>query len=126
MVVGGAYQGKLPYALERFQIEECKVTDGRCCEKEDIFQAVLIDHFHEYVKRFMAEEAYLRALPEELDKRNPEVILITNELGYGIVPMDKFDRAYREMTGRVCCLLAAKAKEVHRVICGIGTVIKDA
>ena len=51
-------------------------------------------------------------------------MLVTNELGYGVVPIDKFDRAYREKTGRVCCQAARRASEVHRVVCGIGTVIK--
>ena len=49
---------------------------------------------------------------------------MTNELGYGVVPTDSFDRAYREKTGRVCCRIAKEADEVHRVVCGIGTVIK--
>ena len=34
------------------------------------------------------------------------------------------NRAYREKTGRVCCQAARRASEVHRVVCGIGTVIK--
>ena len=51
-------------------------------------------------------------------------MLITDEIGYGIVPTDAFYREYRETHGRVCTQIAAEAKEVHRVICGIGTVIK--
>ena len=29
-------------------------------------------------------------------------VVISNEIGYGIVPMDKFERRYRELTGRIC------------------------
>ena len=60
----------------------------------------------------------------EKGQKNPDLILVTNELGYGVVPVDRFDREYREKTGRVCCEIAKQATEVHRVICGIGTVIK--
>ena len=54
----------------------------------------------------------------------PDRVLVTNEIGYGIVPLDPFEREYREETGRICCLLAAEAKEVWRVSCGLGQRIK--
>lgn len=126
LVIGGAFQGKKKYALETFGIEEAHVADGISCEREDIFQAKMVVHFHEYIRRFLKEEAYLQELPERLLRENPELVVVTNELGYGVVPMDAFDRAYRERTGRLCCILAREASQVHRVVCGIGTVIKDA
>ncbi len=60
----------------------------------------------------------------EVVAENPDVIFIVNELGCGVIPMEMFDRRYRELVGRTCCDLAKEAKEVHRVICGVGTVIK--
>ena len=39
--------------------------------------------------------------------KNPDLVLISNELGYGVVPMDVFDRNYRETTGRVCTEIAS-------------------
>ena len=39
-------------------------------------------------------------------------------------PLDAFEREYREQTGRAEILLAKKADEVVRVICGIGQKIK--
>jgi adenosyl cobinamide kinase/adenosyl cobinamide phosphate guanylyltransferase len=59
-------------------------------------------------------------------QRNPNIVIVVDELGCGIIPMEAFDRDYREITGRVCCRLAENAKEVHRVICGIGMVLKHA
>lgn len=87
-----------------------------------IYTTKLLYHFHEYIRRLMQEEQELSV--EELLQKNPDLILVTNELGYGVVPVDRFDREYREKTGRVCCEIAKQATEVHRVICGIGTVIK--
>ena len=50
--------------------------------------------------------------------------MITNELGSGVIPADPFDRQWREASGRAACDLAKYAAQVHRVVCGIGTVIK--
>ena len=58
-------------------------------------------------------------------RKNPELILITDEIGYGIVPVDRMEREYREQTGRVCTHLAAYSEKVYRVMCGIGQVIKE-
>ena len=122
LVTGGCFQGKKAYAYKRFGILEEKGVDGAVCEMEALYSAKLLYHFHEYIRRMMEkkEEWSLTRLKEQ----NPEIILVTNELGYGVVPVDRFDREYRERTGRICCEIAKEAKEVHRVICGIGTVIK--
>ncbi|MBQ7446567.1 MAG: bifunctional adenosylcobinamide kinase/adenosylcobinamide-phosphate guanylyltransferase [Eubacterium sp.] len=60
----------------------------------------------------------------EVVSENPDVIFIVNELGCGVIPMDVHDRRYRELVGRTCCDLAKEAKEVHRVVCGVGEVLK--
>jgi adenosyl cobinamide kinase/adenosyl cobinamide phosphate guanylyltransferase len=66
------------------------------------------------------------SLVDRILANNPDIVIIVDELGCGIVPMDPYDRMYRELTGRICCKLAKEAKEVHRVISGIGMVIKHA
>lgn len=83
-------------------------------------------HFHEWVKRGLQEDWDFEELETKLLRENPHVILITNELGYGVVPMEAFDRKYRELTGRLCTKIASESELVVRVICGIGKVIKDA
>ena len=57
-------------------------------------------------------------------QENKDTIVIADEIGNGIVPLDAFEREYREQTGRAEILLAKKADEVVRVICGIGQKIK--
>lgn len=47
-----------------------------------------------------------------------------DEVGCGVVPMDKKQILYREAVGRSCCILAERAERVTRVICGIGVIIK--
>ena len=53
------------------------------------------------------------------------MIIISTEIGYGIVPMDALERKWREKTGRIFCMLAKRADKVTRITCGIGTVIKE-
>lgn len=68
----------------------------------------------------------LPGLQRSLQKGIRDIVVVSQEVGYGVVPMDAFDRKYREAVGRVCTGLASKSKKVTRVVCGIGTVIKDA
>lgn len=122
LVTGGCFQGKKAYAYETFGIERGEGADGATCPMEALYTTKLLYHFHEYIKRMM--ESGQEWSLARLKKENPNIVLVTNELGYGVVPVDRFDRAYREKTGRICCEIAKEASQVHRVVCGIGTVIK--
>lgn len=53
-----------------------------------------------------------------------KLIIISNEVGYGLVPVEAFEREYRETVGRVNCFFAGEAEQVIRVVSGIGKRIK--
>ena len=53
-----------------------------------------------------------------------EVILVTNEVGMGIVPENRLARHFRDIAGRVNQRLAQSADEVWLVVSGIGVKIK--
>ena len=124
LVVGGAFQGKLKYAKEAFGLEDADFADGVSCGSDDVFEKKGINRLHEYVRRSLKEGRSIQGLAEELARRNPDAVIICNELGSGVVPADAFDREWREAVGRLCCGIAREAEQVHRVVCGIGTVIK--
>ena len=121
MIIGGAYQGKLAFAKKMYP--DITWADGAVCGEEELYSCGGICHFHHYIERMIKAGKPVNDLAEKLIHGNPAVILVTDEIGYGIVPADAFYREYRETPGRVCTQIAAEAKEVHRVICGIGTVI---
>ena len=52
------------------------------------------------------------------------VLLVTNEVGLGIVPDNRLARHFRDIAGRVNQMLAAAADEVSLVVSGIGVKIK--
>ncbi len=132
LIIGGACQGKLAYAKETYHITD-GWADGRSCSREELKDCRGVHHFHEYIRRMAAGEP-AENLPDlerraskfacALLRENPELVIVSNELGYGIVPVEKADRLWRELTGRVCTSLAAHADEVVRVVCGIGIRIK--
>lgn len=132
LIIGGAAQGKKAYARERFG--EGTYLDGNDCKTEELFSCKGVYHFHLWIRRRL--EGELRSLAEEeqekrleetcmlLLRKNPEILILCDEVGCGLVPVDPEDRRYRELVGRMCVLLAKEAQEVHRVICGIGGRIK--
>ena len=65
-----------------------------------------------------------KSFAEQLLAGANEKVIVGEEIGSGIVPMDAFQRKWREETGRIYCMLAAKASQVWRVVGGIGQRIK--
>lgn len=122
LIIGGAFQGKLNYAREQYP--DVVWVDAKCCTLEEMCQIPGIFNLHLFIKKQISEGNDISDLADILTERNPNIILISDEVGCGVVPMDEFDRAYREGVGRVCTRLAEKAVKVTRVVCGIGTVIK--
>ncbi len=125
LVIGGYAQGKLKYVLGKYQLQESRVWDGSLPENEELQEKlVVINHFHHWVKKRMQEDG----CPEEeiwcFLKKCGNCVIISDEIGNGIVPVDPFERQYRECVGRILIQLAACAEEVERVLCGIGLKIK--
>ena len=60
----------------------------------------------------------------EYEKENPDCIIISTEIGCGVVPVGKEDRERIERVGRMQIKLAERSKEVWRVVCGQGIRIK--
>lgn len=145
---GGAFQGKLEYVLEK---KGClKVADGAGCSLKDIKEAQVLNHLHLYIKRLTYKEgaAYnttvddtvtaddtitvdttAKTMPaaeiiNDIYEANPDIILICDEVGGGIVPLKKEDRIYREAVGRALCCAVKKSDRVERVMCGIGQCLK--
>ena len=52
------------------------------------------------------------------------VIIVSNEIGMGIVPVDSLTRLYRDIVGRANQEIAKKADEVFLVVSGISMQIK--
>ncbi len=53
-----------------------------------------------------------------------ELIVVSNEVGMGVVPDNELGRAYRDLLGAVNRRLAAAADEVYFVVAGLPTQVK--
>lgn len=122
LITGGAFQGKLDFA--RSLKEQAVVIDGEKLNPENAGQADIVTNFHLYIKDLLEEKKNPEPSVREILNKNRNLIILVNELGCGIVPVDSFDRNFREVNGRICCALAKEAEAVYRVTCGIGTKIK--
>ena len=125
LIIGGFAQGKLDYVLAKYHLQENMVWDGVLPDNTALRdKQIIVNHFHQWVKQCILDGG----CPEEeilsfLDDYE-NCIIICDEIGNGIVPIDKFEREYRERVGRILIELAKRAEEVERVLCGIGQKIK--
>ena len=76
------------------------------------------------MRRHLEAGEDVEKLVESLLAGQPDCIILSDEIGNGIVPVDSAEREYREQTGRMLCELAEKASHVERIVCGIGEQIK--
>lgn len=129
LIIGGFAQGKLHYVKQRYvhceDGREVTVLDGTLAlPAETGAGQVIVNHLHRSIREQLRQGTDPEAMIENFCKKHPDCILICDEIGNGIVPMEAEERTYRERTGRVLQQLAAQADEVVRVVCGIGQKIK--
>lgn len=104
-ITGPLYSGKRSYA--------CQLLG---CTPEELEHRAVWD-----VQNLAANCADLDALADELARLE---VVIATEVGGGVVPIDRDERAAREAAGRLSCLLAQRARQVVRVFCGLPMVLK--
>lgn len=129
LIIGGFAQGKLHYVKQRYvhceDGREVTVLDGTLALPAGTGAGqVIVNHLHRYIREQLRQGTDPEAMIENFGKEHPDCILICDEIGNGIVPMEAEERTYRECTGRILEGLAAQADEVVRVVCGIGQKIK--
>lgn len=64
------------------------------------------------------------ALLQAMRAADTRVVIVSNELGLGLVPAEPSVRAFRDLAGRVNQHIAAEADEVHLVVSGIPLRVK--
>ena len=117
LVIGGAYQGKLSFAREKYSLSEADVCT--CTEETEPDRGVrCVEHLERYVYYCVKN-----GLPVNTDFR-PDAVLIADDVFCGVVPIDPLERAWREETGRFIVALSRKADNVYRLFCGLSMQLK--
>ena len=110
LIIGGAGQGKLDYVLQKTGYTPDQVAHT----PEEARSKPVFDGLEQWPH--LDEGALLSV--------NPDIILICDEVGCGVVPVDPDQRAWREDVGRLCCRLAQRAERVERIFCGLPMTLK--
>lgn len=105
----------------REEILAAQSHDGMDSETE--FEVVAAEKAQKKDSETVIFEQLQRKLGDLL-RRYPNVILISDEIGNGLIPMAREERILRDLIGRTQVYLAGQADEVIRVVCGIGQRIK--
>ena len=123
LIFGGAYQGKLEYALDNFNMTEKDVFH---CKEEAVLDLSfkVISNLENFVMGCVKEEKEAKELLLEYGEALEDKIIIVTDISQGIVPMDPVQRNWREMVGRTMLYLGGRAEKVIRVFCGLGQEIK--
>ena len=124
LIFGGAYQGKLAYALKRSGLTE---DDVYYCGENDAGTPTGRKIIYELDKWMLAlvkagadpGPALLRFI-----EKNPDALVICNDISCGVVPVDETLRKWREAVGRSLAELSRVSDETVRLFCGIPAVLK--
>ncbi len=123
LIIGGAFQGKIEYVKRNYpNLTWC---DGETCDLDVVWGAEGILHLEAWIRRWMQAGREPVPLAKHLLEKSPNRVIVCTEIGYGLVPVDPFDRRYREAVGRICTELGESAVQIERIVCGIPTVIKQ-
>ena len=136
LVTGGAFQGKLDYAVKKYGLMESEICE--CTEDADPdFSAVCLTHYERYVMHCLRNGTQPRTefgggyccvngvCSFNGGEGGPgPLVIIMDDIFCGVVPADPELRAWRELCGRTLTALAKNAEEVTKLFCGIPKKIK--
>jgi len=111
--------------------EESRELGKLLCKINSCFDCVLIDCLTLFVSNLILRGDKQKGILEKIDgllhilrKNKARIILVSNEVGLGLVPVNKLGREFRDVAGRVNQLVAKHADEVFFTVAGIPLMIK--
>lgn len=139
LIIGGAFQGKkdLAFRLAAEAADGTSESAGKAITKMDGSREDLSEgrdcrillHYHAFIRNYIkdhpeADRETVRALARSTVSACPRAVITMDEVGCGVVPMDREERAYRDAAGTAGQELARLADRVIRVMAGIPVRIK--
>ena len=108
LYVGGYAQGKTDYVKRKYKGEPLVVIDGETTglgfEDADLTaqpECVLFLHFHLWIRRLLSEGKDAEEVAAAWLHSHPDCVIVADEIGNGIVPMERADREYRDRLGSI-------------------------
>lgn len=123
-IFGGYAQGKLNFALKKYGLDYSDVFDSQQNDFSEYRGERIINHFEYMIKKWLEHDENPFVKTEEILDLLASCVIISQEVGCGLVPVDEDERRFREAVGRANCLVSEKADTVYRVCCGLGLKLK--
>ena len=123
-ILGGKNQGKLNWYLTRNHATIEDVADGETMALDVLPEQAVINHLHRWIFRMVQNKLDPVPLLEQYLQKYPDAVILCDEIGCGVIPMDRFERDWREQVGRSLCEIAKSTPSVERVFCGVASEIK--
>lgn len=120
LIVGGACQGKREYAQKAFGLNEREILPWN----EEREGASCIADLHLRVRACLEKGLTQQEVLEKLLPFCQGKIVLCDDIFCGVVPLGALERQWREVTGRLLCMLAQEADSVIRMQCGLPQAIK--
>ncbi len=89
----------------------------------DCVTLLMNNYFKENYNEKKIQDKFVEII-KSIRNNNLSVIIVTNEIGSGIVPSDKNTRRFRDIQGKINQYLGKEADEVYLLTCGISLKIK--
>lgn len=95
------------------------------------YSSVVVDCLTLWLNNLLRDKVQPRQVPSRVRKMlkalrtcPAHVVMVSNELGLGLVPGDAASREFRDVAGRINQLIAAEADEVYFLVSGIPLRVK--
>jgi len=118
LLVGPACQGKTEYGVTRYGMT------GRGRPWEETAARGCVFGLQQWVESLMRRDIPPLEHVMDLLSTCGDWVVVCDEVGCGVVPVDAFQRRWRDEVGALCQRLAAEADVVERIFCGIPARIK--
>ncbi len=124
LIIGGYAQGKQMYAMRKYGLHEEDTWDALYMPPESWNGEKLILHCEQLVAWWLKRERDPVAEIRNILPKWKDTVVITQEVGCGLVPVTAEQRLWREAVGRMNAILAENADSVERICCGLGMYLK--
>ena len=124
LILGGYAQGKLDFAKSCYP---AAVVFSDIPGDSGYNDVKIWNNFNLSVRKMFEsgkKDDDVRNMIQSAIEFHRNIVIISDEIGCGIIPMSADERHFREFVGRIQCFLAEKADKVYRVVCGIPQRIK--
>lgn len=141
VVIGGAFNGKRRWVAEQYKQEENIVWIADCtipltkllpqAQKQVLILTDIENKTKEWVTNYSVNEArttgrsWLAELSQwEKESEQRQVVVIATDFSKGIVPIEKIERDWRDLTGWFYQDLVKEANRVDEIWYGLGQQLK--